>query len=448
MLPLALTLHAHTPAANLMFSTRRSDYRTSVLNALGPNLAASALWTGSTVPTLANASELLPSILQPHCPLWERALRDTSSGSPLDAADGNYEPVVLQLASRIPTTVSAMSLAFSTNIAPLGTSRGTRTKAWRNWRSCLTWAVARQACHQLLPMPPTALQAMLWDFASMGATNSTLKSIVDAVISRHRDAHLTPPVSGPGAYLRLTRCLGRVMGTQRPHRFGVTRDMVVALLRTPPSDALAFRNNLVTCTLTVGCMRPGEGADAQSCDLHFNADFLRGFPQFEGGSTLCTRKRKQDQERKGHWMRFGKSADPALDLNHQLGLLMDLLGTRPRTGCTKLARPGARCPVCPPLFPKLARAADGSWSVHPRPTPSSAAVSAMVVAALESLGVDTTSFSGASCRMGGLTTAIEAGVPEHVLWMQSGHAQDRAARRYVRLTNPDRLYDTWRSFRL
>ncbi len=72
----------------------------------------------------------------------------------------------------------------------------------------------------------------------------------------------------------------------------------------------------------------------------------------------------------------------------------------------------------------------------------------MVVSALTSLGVDTVAFSGASRRMGGLTVAIEAGVPEHSLWMQSGHAQDRAARRYVRLTNPDRLYDTWRAFRL
>ena len=52
--------------------------------------------------------------------------------------------------------------------------------------------------------------------------------------------------------------------------------------------------------------------------------------------------------------------------------------------------------------------------------------------------------------MGGLTVAnsTEAGVPESIMWMQSGHSQDRAARRDVRLTNPDRLYDTWRAFRL
>ena len=72
----------------------------------------------------------------------------------------------------------------------------------------------------------------------------------------------------------------------------------------------------------------------------------------------------------------------------------------------------------------------------------------MLSKALLEIGVSTTSFSGASGRMGGLTVPVEAGVPEHILWMQSGHAQDRAARRFVRLTNPDRLYNTWRAFNL
>jgi hypothetical protein len=72
----------------------------------------------------------------------------------------------------------------------------------------------------------------------------------------------------------------------------------------------------------------------------------------------------------------------------------------------------------------------------------------MVTSALRSIGVNSSSFSGASCRMGGLTVASEAGVPESILYMQSGHAQPTAARGYVRLTNPDRLYDSWRAFRL
>jgi hypothetical protein len=56
--------------------------------------------------------------------------------------------------------------------------------------------------------------------------------------------------------------------------------------------------------------------------------------------------------------------------------------------------------------------------------------------------VDNAAFSGVCCRMGGLTIATETCVPESILWMQSGHAQDRAARRYVHLTSPNRLYDT------
>ncbi len=61
-------------------------------------------------------------------------------------------------------------------------------------------------------------------------------------------------------------------------------------------------------------------------------------------------------------------------------------------------------------------------------------------------GVDPAAFTGVCARRGGLTTAIEAGVPEAVLWMQSGHAQSRAARRYISLNSPALLYETRKAF--
>ena len=70
----------------------------------------------------------------------------------------------------------------------------------------------------------------------------------------------------------------------------------------------------------------------------------------------------------------------------------------------------------------------------------------MILRGLGHLGMDTSAFSGVCARRGGLSTAIEAGVPEAILWMQSGHAQDKAARKYVKLTNPDKLYATWAAF--
>ena len=431
-----------------MFDTYRADYRGSVILALGPALAPEARWTTSVIPTLANAETLLQGAVTAQCQHSRLALRNNSDNSPLDTTHGHYGPVMAVLARETPTSLAAMSQAFADMIIPLGTAKGTRLKAWRNWRTVLTWGAGRHSLGLILPMSTSALQAMLWDFTAMGASRATLKSIVDAVITRHRDARLPSPVEGHLSYFRLTRCLGRLLGTQHPHKLAITRDMVVALLRYRPKNALEFRNKLALCTATLGCMRPCEAARATSCCLEFDSDFKKGLPQFKGCSTLVTILRKQDQERKGHWMRFGKSVHPELDINFQLGLFMDTVHSRPRTHCDSESLRGKRCLTCLPLFPKLVKCPDGSYKIHSSPEPSPALFSSMVVAALRMIGVDSSAFSGVCCRMGGLTVATEAGVPENILWMQSGHAQDRAARRYVRLTNPDRLYDTWRAFRL
>ena len=228
-----------------------------------------------------------------------------SPDSPLDSVHGNHEPVLARLAERSDTSIPATSRASSRVIAPLGSARATRVKAWRNWRTCLTWALARDALGQILPMPTSTLRAMLGDFVTMGATNATLKSIVDAVTVCHRDAQLPSPVSGDLVYSRLTGCLARVLGTQRSHKMGVTRDMFVHLLR--------------------------------ACSWIWPA------PAY------------------------------ALGVLRRLGL-------------------GHAAPSASPLFPKLSRQMDGSWALHWSPTPSSGAIYAMVVAALSSLGVDTTAF--------------------------------------------------------
>ncbi len=102
----------------------------------------------------------------------------------------------------------------------------------------------------------------------------------------------------------------------------------------------------------------------------------------------------------------------------------------------------------PTAHPGPAWQRSGSYAVAAKPKSTCSNISSYVAAALKDIGVDPSGFSGVCCRMGGLTIAIEAGVPEHILWLQSGHAQDRAARRYVRLQDPDRLYDTWRAFEL
>ena len=274
------------------------------------------------------------------------------------------------LAARTPHTIDGMSTAFTTVIAPLGTARATRVKAWRNWCTVLTWAATRSCLHQILPMPASVLQALLWEFTSLGASNATLKSVLDSIISRHREARLPSPIQGHMSYTRLTGCLARILGRPHNHKMGITRDMVISLLRSTPTDLLAFRNKNAVNTLTIGCMRPAEGAAALTCELVFDSDYLAGLHQYRHCATLHCLMRKNDQERKGHHMRFGVSTDPDLDLPFQLSLFMDLAGTRPRTNCN--GKRGKRCTDCPPLFPKLVKPAEGGWAVASDPTPTPA----------------------------------------------------------------------------
>ena len=234
-----------------MFATHSTDFQGAVILALGPALAPTARWSTSTIPTLMDAEQILRPMAQAQCPQWQLALLNNTEDPPLDTPHGHYEPILADLSLHIPTTVRAMSQAFTDMIIPLGSARNTRIKAWRNWRSVLTWAADRRTFDQILPMSTGALQAMLWDFTAMEASRSTLKAVVDAVIARHRDTRMDSPVSCRLSYFRLTRCLGRLLGTQHPHKLGVTRDMIVALLRYRPKNAVEFRDKLVTCSVVV-----------------------------------------------------------------------------------------------------------------------------------------------------------------------------------------------------
>ncbi len=75
-------------------------------------------------------------------------------------------------------------------------------------------------------------------------------------------------------------------------------------------------------------------------------------------------------------------------------------------------------------------------------------ISSMIIAGHADVSLNTADFSCISARRGGLSTAIEAGVPVAILWMRSRHSQDIAASRYVDLNSPALLYKTYETFDL
>ena len=77
-----------------------------------------------------------------------------------------------------------------------------------------------------------------------------------------------------------------------------------------------------------------------------------------------------------------------------------------------------------------------------------AGVTAAIRKVLSLVGADGQCFTAKAARKGGISAAMEASVPECVLWMQSGHSQSRAARVYVETASPTLLFDTFGAFGL
>ena len=425
----------------------RQFLRAEVVLAVGPARASDLDWSDCQLPTLKDVADL--RLLFQGSPASINSLfGDRSVPTLFEESDGNWEEVAAQLALPRRAPVQVLSDLFSSSVLPSAADADTRRKHWRCWRGILTWAVARRCTSRVLPMEKPVLQGLLMDLLSLGRSSSTIQGYLDSIQARHRSNDLQSPLWGSTNYHALCRCLKRFQGRQVPYKYPIHRSLVVKVLSYDAQTLARRRDCLAMALSTICCLRPSEGARLQACDVLFDFDVASGRRGYRGTAAINVMSRKNDQDRKGHHPRVGRSKSNELDLVHQLRRFMIEAGTEPRPDCQKRQRLHARCPVCPPLFPLSSRGKD--WHAvmtNRQPTPK--AFSEMVLRALGYAGCDVRAFSGVCARRGGLSTAIEAGVPEPILWLQSGHAQLRsAARTYLRLRNPKLLFATWRAFDL
>ena len=71
-----------------------------------------------------------------------------------------------------------------------------------------------------------------------------------------------------------------------------------------------------------------------------------------------------------------------------------------------------------------------------------------VLDTLKLIGVDTCHYSGISMRRGGISAGLAACVPEPILFLQSGHGSNCAARNYMLPRDPHVLFETYLAFGL
>jgi len=95
-----------------------------------------------------------------------------------------------------------------------------------------------------------------------------------------------------------------------------------------------------------------------------------------------------------------------------------------------------------PLFPRILNKAVTSKPV------SRQQVTNAVLNTLRMIGVDTKHYSGISMRWGGISAGLAGRVPEPILFLQSGHGSNCAARNYMVPRDPHILYETYLAFGL
>ena len=207
--------------------------------------------------------------------------------------------------------VAEMAAAFRAHVSPSAAAASTRSRTWAGWRAVLSWAAARRALGNILPMHRQTLDAPLWELLACHCTTPIIKGVIDAVQARHRRFALTSPIAGPRAYSRLVHSLTRFQGTQSPYKSPIAPTLVRSILLARTTTPAEERNALAAALATVCGLRPSEGARLQACDLRLNFDLRHG-RQYTGTAAVNIMSRKQDQDRKGHHPRVGAAPAPRL----------------------------------------------------------------------------------------------------------------------------------------
>jgi hypothetical protein len=423
---------------------RTAVFQAAVILALGGGFGNRIAWARSdAMPVVANLGQMRGA--EPlMVPAASSILHDASAPTVLEVADGNWRGVALPAGG----SLTEKTALFNALVWPARQRPSTRAKNWYYWAACVTWALANRCVDKILPMSTNTLKAYTYDLIGFGSSVSVITACWNAVQDRHSDAQMQPPIFGQGEYSRWQKCISHIMGTPFSLKLPIHKSLVHSLLSWRPGHPGQHRDRLIVCLMTIACMRVGEIARLQVCDLWFDFFVAMGIPGMLGTAAIHVLNRKNDGARKGHHPALGRSTDPQLDIVFQLQTWLASMGLSVHPGCTKRANTAARCPKCRPLFPRLA---NGPGRVHVA-TDEPMSVN-MITEAVKQMvtreGLDSTLFSGISCRKGGLTTAILAGVPEEILYLQSGHGSNRPGRNYMILrNNPTRLLETFAAFDL
>ena len=411
---------------------------------LQAGVAGCRKFTTSKLPTFQTVAGLKGMGFFGTAAMEERCLQDNSGKTVLESGAGDMEAAMDEVTHTGIVDLAELARMWETQMDPSSVSLATREKYWRCWRWVLVWAVTHDAGDRILPMSVTTLKGISWEMMCLGCSCHHLNDVWCTIATRHKAFGLPAPMDQPGLRAKLVKAVASRKGQPLSLKLPIGKHHVHQLFALKIDSLRRLRDRNAVILAVLCCMRPSELVALQLCDVWWNYDAEADLRVVGLTAAINVSKRKNDQLRKGHHPRLGSSVNPDRDLVFQLQRMVELGGIKVHEKCVKRAKPALPCKWCPPLFGKMC-AKTSAFTGEPISKPM---FSDILVKSMAAIGVSTKAFSGVSARKGGLSTALEAGVPEWMLFLQSGHAQDLAARRYVQLNSTKYLYATWAAFDL
>ena len=439
--PAVLFDHGPNRSANAAAATRQA-LKAAIAENVSVETYRSLRWSKSLSPTIQNLQILQTEQGGGLGRLTARRRRelllDNSAQTELERGDGVLPSITRALGSGRFSAAELSSL-YRATVLPSHLEQPSRQGYFASWRTVVTWLLAHDAADQGLPMPKAILEALTMELLLMGLSVGSIRNIWSAIANRHTMFNRDSPLGEPGTFKRGIKALSSLRGQPPKLIFPLGRRHVRAMLNLVGLTWPQKRNVLLTVTGTVMCARVSEPAGLRVCNVYPDVD-VPFDPRYQGGIGIKIVERKNDTKRRGIMTRVppGPFADRLRRWIEDEQLLQ-----HPR--CTRESAPGARCRYCPPLFPKTPRPRILRDQPAVRLPVTRQNVTNAVKDCIRMLGGDSQPFSGKSMRLGGLSMAINARVPEPILYLQSGHGKQKAARGYMIPDDPHLLYDTGRA---
>lgn len=273
----------------------------------------------------------------------------------------------------------------------------TRRAYTGDWTRFTAWCAAQD--REPLPATPDTALLYLTRLAEQGRKVATIERAAAAIATAHRTAGHTAPTED-AQVRRVMRGMRRTLKVAPTQKAAAVTTVLRQFIAAQPETLVGLRNRALLLVGFAGAFRRSELVGLDVRDVTFTHD----------GLVITVRQSKTDQEGAGHVKGLPYGSHPETCPVRTLRAWLD--AAQITEG---------------PLF----RSFDPRRQIQPKRL-RDYEVAKIIKRAATKAGVDPASFSGHSLRIGFVTAAYAAGVPEDAIMDQTGHRSIPTVRRYKR----------------